>query len=100
MDAIAKLFKEHCGPDVNFISGERIFREIKITYSVPRYDPDRVFYIRVAPDDGTHAALRRVVLRSAEAALGHAYRVTGQREMDMERLLKGRLVDDKQNQQA
>lgn len=94
MDVIGRLFKEHCGPDVNFISSERIFRELKISYNVPRYDPELVFFIRVTPGNGLHASIRSAVLRAADAALGHAYRITGQRAADLKQLLEGRLVDE------
>ena len=100
MDVIERLFKDHCGPDVTFLSGERVFRELKISYKVPRYDAGRTFYIRVTPGSAMHGAVRRAVLRAAEAALGHAYRITGQRAADMKRLMEGKLVNDKQNQQA
>jgi hypothetical protein len=94
MDVIERLFKEHCGPDVNFISGEKVLREIKISYNVPRYNADRVFHIRVTPDDGLHASTRNAVRRAADAALGHAYRITGQRAADLKTLLGGKLVDE------
>jgi hypothetical protein len=94
MDMIASLFKQHCGPDVSLTSSERVFREIKISYTIPLYNPERVFYIRVTPENGLHGSTRKAVLRAADAALGHAYRMTGKRAADMRQLQEGKLVDE------
>jgi len=88
------LFKDHCGDDVQFISCERVFRELKISYRIPKFDAERVFLIRVTPGNGLHHSIRNAVLRAADSARNHAYRASGRMQDDLKNLLQGKLVDE------
>lgn len=89
-----KIFKDHCGPDVKYLSHERIFREIKIQYAIPSIDPERIFTIRVTPGNGLQTSIYRAMLRAADSARNHAYHATGKLAADTKQLLQGKLVDE------
>lgn len=91
MDVPAE-FKAHCGPSVLFVEWRKDGRAILFKYTIPGLDPGHVYKIYGYVRNGLDLSLRREVIRCANAARTHAYRRTGHRTADIQRLLQGKLL--------
>lgn len=88
---VAEEFKRFCGPSVLFDHHIKDGRTLTICYSIPAIGDERyrvVAHLR----NGLDSVLRMTVKQLGGSAFNHAYRVTGHRDADMQRLLQGKLV--------
>lgn len=87
---IKSEFTQFCGPSVLFVDVVREGRTIRINYSIPALE----FRVQIIAHlrNGLESTLRRAVRQMADSARNDAYRRTGHREADMQRLLSGRTV--------
>lgn len=88
---VEQEFKRYCGPSVLFQHHIKDGRTLTICYTIPALgdDPHRVV---ANLRNGLESVLRITVKQMAGSAFNHAYRATGHREADMQRLLQGRLA--------
>lgn len=88
---IKEEFKRFCGPSVLFDHHIKDGRNLTICYSIPAIDGTKyrvVAHLR----NGLDTVLRATIKQLAGSAFNHAYRITGHRDADMQRLLQGRTV--------
>lgn len=88
---IKSEFTQFCGPSVLYKSHGQNTRILEIIYIIPAIsdDPHRIHgYLR----NGLESVLRRAVRQMADSARNDAYRRTGHREADMQRLLSGKTI--------
>src|SRR5882757_8936190 len=88
---VAAEFSRYCGPSVKFEVCQRDGRTITIEYSIPAISTERrrvIAHLR----NGLEIVLRRVVRQMAASASADAYRATGNRDADMAKLLRGKVL--------
>ncbi len=93
---IQRIFKANCGPLVDYVAHEiSTARTIRIEYKIPRVSDSRIFSTYGIPTkNGLMSTMWAVSRRAATSAKDHAYRATGQRHDDLQRLLQGKLIDE------